>query len=96
MRLERYKNELIIPIVEQKDEIGYHLSCRLKVLKIGKPFVDLLRLIPGLEVNIILNHCCSMIGTMGLRKKRFDPSQKNASPLIQKIKESRFELVLSE
>jgi Fe-S oxidoreductase len=88
MRLESYKSELIIPIVEQKDGIGYHLSCHFKVLKIGKSFVDLLKLIPGLEANTMLNYCCSKIETMGFRKKKFDQSQKSASPLIQEIKKS--------
>jgi hypothetical protein len=33
MRLERYKNELFIPAVEQKEEIGYHFSFHLKASK---------------------------------------------------------------
>lgn len=81
---------------EIKKEIGYHLSCHLNALKIGEPFVDLLKLIPGLEFNEIFNHCCGMAGTMGFKKEKYDLSQKIGSPLIDEIKESGLDLILSD
>jgi len=85
-----------IKFKEIKREIGYHLSCHLKALKIGKPFVDLLRLIPELEVTAIFNQCCGMAGTMGFKKEKYDLSQKIGSPLIDEIEGSGLDLILSD
>jgi hypothetical protein len=60
MRLECYKNEFITHIVKQKEEICCHFSFQLKASKKGKPFIDLLKLIRGLQIDAILNHCCGM------------------------------------
>ena len=94
---QMYKsNELNINFKEIRMRIGYHVPCHLKVQKIGKPFVNLLGLIPGLEIKEVFEKCCGMAGTMGLKKEKFDLSKKVGNPLINEVKDSRLDFILSD
>lgn len=64
--------------------------------KIGIPFVDLLRLIPGVEVVATFDRCCGMAGTMGFKKERYELSQKIGDPLIDQITGKKLDLILSD
>ena len=77
------------------EKIGYQISCHLKALKIGTPSLQLLRKIPGLEVEVF-DQCCGMAGTMGFKKEKYDLSQKVGGPLIEELRESNLSLIVSD
>ena len=81
---------------EIKKRVGYQSPCHLRSQKIGTPFVDLLRLIPGLEVVATFNKCCGMAGTTGFKKERYGLSQKIGDPLIDQIRDKNLDLILSD
>jgi glycerol-3-phosphate dehydrogenase subunit C len=81
---------------EIKRRVGYHSPCHLKAQKIGAPFVDLLRLIPGLEVAATFDKCCGMAGTMGFKKERYDLSQEIGNPLMIQVRDTKLDMVLSD
>jgi len=81
---------------EIRKRIGYQAPCHLKAQKIGVPFVNLLKLIPGLRVHAILDKCCGMAGTMGFKKEKFDLSQKIGEPLFDEIEKEELNVVLSD
>ncbi|MDO4574506.1 MAG: FAD-linked oxidase C-terminal domain-containing protein [Planctomycetia bacterium] len=65
---------LEMPQKEIPIRVGYHAPCRLLALKIGTPFANLLRLIPGMEVEHAPSGCCGMGGTYGLRAANYSAS----------------------
>jgi glycerol-3-phosphate dehydrogenase subunit C len=81
---------------EIRRKVGYQVSCHLKAQKIGMPFINLLRLIPGLEVQRIFYRCCGMAGTMGFKKEKYELSQMIGNPLMNEIKDSKLDLILSD
>jgi len=81
---------------EIRRKVGYHVPCHLKAQKIGIPFVDLLGLIPGLEVQAIFDKCCGMAGTMGFKKEKYELSQKVGSSLMNELKDSKLDLILTD
>jgi glycerol-3-phosphate dehydrogenase subunit C len=81
---------------EVKRRVGYHSPCHLKAQGIGTPFVDLLRLIPGLEVAGSFEKCCGMAGTMGFKKERYELSREIGNPLMDEIRNKKLDLVLSD
>lgn len=94
---QMYKsNELNTDFKEIRIKVGYHVPCHLKVQKIGKPFVNLLKLIPGLEIKGVFEKCCGMAGTMWLKKEKFDLSKKVGNPLINEVRNSQLDLILSD
>ncbi len=52
--------------------VAYHAPCQQQGHWIGKPAVDLLRLIPGLDVRELDARCCGIAGTYGLKKEKYE------------------------
>jgi glycerol-3-phosphate dehydrogenase subunit C len=65
----------------------YYPPCHLREQRIGRPYEDLLSLIPGVSVDSINgNYCCGNGGIMGFKEEFHHSSIKIASRLIAKIK----------
>ncbi|MFN9718758.1 MAG: FAD-linked oxidase C-terminal domain-containing protein [Planctomycetota bacterium] len=69
-----------------KMRVAWHTPCHVKALQKGQPMLDLLRLIPGLEVSEIEKGCTGMAGTFGLAAENFRQSLDIGQPLIQTMK----------
>jgi Fe-S oxidoreductase len=52
----------------------------------GQPLLDLLRLIPGVSVQVIEKGCTGMAGTFGLAAANFQQSLKIGAELIEEMK----------
>ncbi|GBD92704.1 anaerobic glycerol-3-phosphate dehydrogenase subunit C [bacterium BMS3Abin05] len=66
--------------------VVYHNPCHLNAQKIACTPVDLLKLIPGLEVVEIEDSCCGIAGTFGFKKQNFETSMHIGSRLFKTIK----------
>lgn len=69
------------------ETVSYHEPCHLKRLGNGRPFVELLRLIPGLEVVELDQGCCGMAGTYGLKERNMEVSLDIGAPVFDKARE---------
>jgi glycerol-3-phosphate dehydrogenase subunit C len=66
---------------------AYYPPCHLREQNIGKPYQDLLSLIPGFSMNVIEGlYCCGNAGIMGFKREFHRLSIRIASRLITKIK----------
>jgi glycerol-3-phosphate dehydrogenase subunit C len=72
----------------------YHAPCQLKSQGMGMPAVDVLRLIPGVEVAESGVACCGIAGTYGLKKEKYQIAQAVGRPLFEQA--ARHELVLCD
>lgn len=72
----------------QVGKIAYHLPCHLKAQNIGTKSADLLRLIPGTQVEVI-ERCSGVDGTWGFKREYYELSLRLAEPLFQVIKAAR-------
>lgn len=75
--------------------VGYHNPCHLKALGISREPVELLKLIPGLQVRVFQDRCCGLAGTFGLKKENYDLSIKIGEHLFQEIRESGVDRVVT-
>ncbi len=66
--------------------VGYHLPCHQKALQVGVPGVNLLRLIPGIQVTTIEQGCSGMAGTFGLKRKNWLKSLRIGLGLINAVR----------
>ena len=78
------------------EKFMYHTPCHLKVQSIGLPSLDILDLVPKLEVEDADAGCCGISGSYGFKKDKHDISMKIGSKLFNKIKDAKVEYVLSE
>lgn len=80
--------------VEMK--LAYHAPCHLKGQGIGRPWLDLLRTIPGLLVDEIPAECCGMSGTYGFKEEKYEISMEIGRELFDGIRAYKPDLAISE
>jgi len=68
--------------------LPYHIPCQYRGHRLGKPGLEVLGLIPGL--NIIDSHlaCCGVAGTYGYKKEKYKISMDVGQPLFDFIQQS--------
>ncbi|MFH1756596.1 MAG: anaerobic glycerol-3-phosphate dehydrogenase subunit C [Pseudomonadota bacterium] len=76
-------------------KVGYHNPCHLRALGISKEPVELLNLIPGLQVKAMGDRCCGLAGTFGLKKGNYDLSMEIGKHLFEEIRQSNVEQVVT-
>lgn len=77
---------------------AYYPPCHLREQNIGRPYLDLLRLVPGLRVEAVegVYDCCGMAGIMGFKKTFHDTSLAMGRPLMAKIDSVRPERIITD
>lgn len=76
--------------------IAYHHPCHLRVLDPVQSGPNLMRLIPGLEVDSIEAGCTGMAGTWGLQRKNYRNSLRIGWPLISAMRSARVSIATTE
>jgi anaerobic glycerol-3-phosphate dehydrogenase C subunit len=83
------KGELNLSLRKIDLTVGYHNPCHLRALGVVQEPVELLRLIPGVKVNVFSDGCCGLVGTFGMKKKNFDLSMAIGERLFKEIEDSK-------
>jgi len=77
-------------------KVAYFAPCHLRSLGIGLPALDILRLIPGLQIDNIEADCCGLGGTFGFKKEKYEISQEIGKDLKEAIDRLKPESVLTD
>ncbi len=77
-------------------KVAYFAPCHLKALNISLPALDFLKLIPGLELELIQANCCGLAGAFGFKKEKYEISQAIGADLAQEIKLLNPDMVISD
>jgi glycerol-3-phosphate dehydrogenase subunit C len=80
------KDELPLDFRPQDTRVVYHAPCQLKGQGLGQPAVELLRLIPGVDVVESGVACCGIAGTYGFKKEKYAIAKAVGQPLFDKVK----------
>jgi glycerol-3-phosphate dehydrogenase subunit C len=75
---------------------AYFAPCHLRSLGIGFPALEILRLIPGLQIENIEADCCGLGGTFGFKKEKYEVSEEIGRDLAEAIDRLKPELVLTD
>ena len=65
--------------------LGYHIPCQYRAHRIGKPGLELLRLIPKLRIIDSQAACCGIAGTYGYKSEKYDISMAVGQSLFRFI-----------
>ncbi|GAC1346844.1 MAG: hypothetical protein NVSMB14_09740 [Isosphaeraceae bacterium] len=90
------RGQLPKPEVTLNARVGYHQPCHLRALDIGSPGLDLIRMIPGLDVEFIDRGCSGIAGTFGLAKKNFRASLRSGRDLRRRLRDHDIDLGSTE
>jgi FAD/FMN-containing dehydrogenase/Fe-S oxidoreductase len=82
----RARGQLPVPAHPLRIRVGYHQPCHLRALDVGTPGLDLIREIPGLDVEFIDRGCSGMAGTFGLSREHFLTSLRAGRGLLNRLR----------
>lgn len=79
-----------------KERMVYHAPCHLRVQGIGRPSLDVLEYVPGLEMIDADAGCCGISGSYGFKEEKYEISMKVGSALFERIKDCKVQTVASD
>lgn len=81
---------------ELKEIHYYHVPCHLRALQIGLPALEILSLIPGLQIFELPEGCCGLAGTYGFKKEKYEVAMEVGEGLFQEIGRLKAKIVVSD
>lgn len=90
------QNELELDFRPVTMSVVYHEPCHSRVLDSRNPAYNLLKLVPGLQIERADVGCSGMAGTFGLQRKNFRTSARIGWRLISKMKETKAQFGATE
>jgi glycerol-3-phosphate dehydrogenase subunit C len=67
--------------------LGYHPPCQYRAHRIGLPALDLMEMVPDLEVELSPATCCGIAGTYGYKSEKYEIAMAVGAPLFKFVKE---------
>ena len=81
---------------EYKKNIVYHTPCHMERMGWTVYSTSLLRMIPGVNFQMLDSQCCGIGGTYGFKRENYPISQKIGENLFRQIEESKADYVATD
>ena len=81
---------------DYKRRIAYHTACHMQRMGWQLYSIELLRMIPGLDLVELEQECCGISGTYGFKKENYERSQAIGSTLFNLIEQAHVEAVSTD
>jgi glycerol-3-phosphate dehydrogenase subunit C len=88
LRLLHERGELRTDFKPVERTLPYHAPCQLRAHRIGKPALDILALVPGLQLHDSHVDCCGIAGTYGLKSEKYQIAMDVGAPLFDFVRGS--------
>jgi glycerol-3-phosphate dehydrogenase subunit C len=83
-----HQGELATDFQPVEELVAYHAPCQQQGHWMGKPAIELMELIPGLEVRELTARCCGIAGTYGIKRERYDIAMAVGAELFNQVRDS--------
>ena len=80
----------------QKIKVAYHTPFHMEKLGWAYYSIELLKLIPNIELTILDSQCCGIAGTYGFKKENYKTSQDIGEPLFKQIEALDIDYVVTD
>jgi glycerol-3-phosphate dehydrogenase subunit C len=87
------RGELAMDFQPVEEVVAYHAPCQQQGHWIGKPALDLLALVPGLQVHEMHARCCGIAGTYGIKREKYEIAMDVGADLFRQVETSGARLV---
>lgn len=81
---------------DKKLKVAYHTPCHMEKLGWGYYSIELLKLIPNVELVVLDSQCCGIAGTYGFKKENYEVSQNIGDSLFKQIEASGADYVVTD
>ncbi|MGL5261480.1 MAG: anaerobic glycerol-3-phosphate dehydrogenase subunit GlpC, partial [Bacteroides sp.] len=85
-----------LKVSDKKIKVAYHTPCHMEKLGWAYYSIELLKLIPNIELTVLDPNCCGIAGTYGFKKENYETSQAIGNPLFKQIAASDIDYVVSD
>lgn len=79
-----------------KIKVAYHTPCHLEKLGWAYYSIELLKLIPNIELTVLDSQCCGIAGTYGFKKENYKTSQNIGESLFKQIEACDIDYVVTD
>ena len=79
-----------------KLKVVYHTPCHMEKLGWSYYSIELLKLIPNIELKVLESQCCGIAGTYGFKKENYPTSQAIGAKLFEQIEASGADYVVTD
>lgn len=90
------KEELNLKFKKDKIKVAYHTPCHMEKLGWAYYSLELLKLIPNIELKVLDSQCCGIAGTYGFKKENYKTSQDIGRTLFEQIESSDIDYVVTD
>lgn len=80
----------------QKIKVAYHTPCHMEKLGWAYYSIELLKLIPNVELTVLDSQCCGIAGTYGFKKENYKTSQDIGESLFKQIEALDIDYVVTD
>lgn len=81
---------------DKKIKVAYHTPCHMEKLGWAYYSIELLKLIPNIELTVLNSQCCGIAGTYGFKKENYNTSQEIGKELFQQIENGDFDYIATD
>ncbi len=95
----RLVNSGEVKLVFKKDfkaRAAYHTACHMQKLGWNIFTIELMKMIPGMELTKLESSCCGIAGTYGFKSENYEVSQAIGKPLFEQINRLEPDYVITE
>jgi len=90
------KKDIRLKLSDKKIKVAYHTPCHMEKLGWSYYSIELLKLIPNIELTILDSQCCGIAGTYGFKKENYKTSQDIGASLFKQIESSDIDYVATD
>ncbi|MDL2303302.1 anaerobic glycerol-3-phosphate dehydrogenase subunit C [Dysgonomonas sp. OttesenSCG-928-D17] len=88
--------ETKLKLKKGKIKVAYHTPCHMEKLGWAYYSIELLKLIPNIELKILDSQCCGIAGTYGFKKENYKTSQDIGESLFRQIESEDIDYVVTD
>ncbi len=85
-----------LKLKDEKIKVAYHTPCHMEKLGWSYYSVELLKLIPNIELTVLDSQCCGIAGTYGFKKENYKTSQDIGDSLFESIEAGNYDMIVSD
>src|SRR5699024_5553229 len=85
-----------LKVGNKKIKVAYHTPCHMEKLGWAYYSIELLKLIPNIELTVLDSNCCGIAGTYGFKKENYKTSQDIGEPLFKQIEALDIDYVVTD
>ena len=99
-------NEFILLLLDQGSlnlnlqaislSLPYHAPCQYRAHRLGRPAIEVLNLIPGLDIQESRLPCCGIAGTYGYKEEKYHIAMQVGNPLFEFVQQSHAPLAVCD